>query len=163
MDPREKRFLDCYESDADAVYRHAYWKTHDAELARDITQESYLRAWNALAEGRQIENLKAFIFRTATNLVIDHYRKKKPLSLDTLAEAGFDPGEDDPAVLGTAEAREALAAVSSLEEPYRGTLLMRFATGLSIAEIAAVEEESENAISVRIHRGLEKLRGILKP
>jgi RNA polymerase sigma-70 factor (ECF subfamily) len=163
MDPREQAFLDCYESSADAVYRHAYWKTSDPELARDITQESYLRAWNALSEGKQIENLKAFIFRTATNLIIDHYRKKKMLSLDTLAESGFDPGEEDTAVLGTAEAREALAAVAALEEPYRETLLLRYATGLDIREIAAIAGESENAISVRIHRGLEKLRTILKP
>ncbi len=83
MDPAiEQRFLALYDETADAVYRHCYFRVHDRELAKDMTQEAYARTWNTLAKGGiEIENLKAFLFRIASNLVIDHYRKKKEASL----------------------------------------------------------------------------------
>jgi RNA polymerase sigma-70 factor (ECF subfamily) len=165
MDTRtEKRFLALYDASADALLRHCYFKTHDRELAKDLVQESFLRVWRALAAGAAMPNPQAYLYRTANNLVIDHYRRKKALSLDALAESGFDPGGAGTAeVEAPARAREALAALAQLEEPYRETMRLRFVAGLSVGEIAAVLEESQNTISVRIHRALERLKTALKP
>jgi RNA polymerase sigma-70 factor (ECF subfamily) len=162
MDRREQQFLKLYDTTADALLRHCYFKTHDRELAKDLVQEAYLRTWRAIAAGQDIPNPPAFLYRTANNLVIDHYRRKKSLSLDALAEVGFDPlGEGKAEVEALAMVREARAALESLEEPYRETMQLRYQAGLSISEIAAMMEESENTISVRIHRALAKLRTVL--
>lgn len=156
----QAEFLKLYDASADALLRHCYFKTHDRELAKDLAQEAYLRTWRVIASGREVPNPAAFLYRTANNLIIDHYRRKKSLSLDELSEAsGFDPeGEGSEEVEAAARAREAVEALEALEEPYRETMLLRYQTGLAVAEIAQMLEETENTISVRIHRALAKLR-----
>ncbi len=164
MDPAiEQRFLTLYDETADAVYRHCYFRVHDRELAKDMTQEAYARTWNTLAKGGiEIDNLKAFLFRIASNLVIDHYRKKKEASLEVMAESGFDPvGDDAEVIVDHAAAGEALAMVQHLPDNYREVIVLRFANNLTITEIAEIIGENENAVSVRIHRALKKLKELL--
>lgn len=159
---QERAFLELYEKCADAVFRHCYFRVHDRERAIDLAQESFTRVWNSLTIGTKIENMKAFLFRTANNLIIDYYRKKKESSLDALAEDGFDPaGDDHEHVADRALAREALEAAHELEDGYREIILMRYVSDLSIGEIAEAIGESENVVSVRIHRAIKKLQKIL--
>lgn len=157
MDERERTFLACYESTADSLLRHAYYKVSDREVAKDIVQESFMRTWDHLAKGKSIENMKAFVFHIANNLVIDYYRKKKTLSLDALAEDGFEPHHEDDAIIVSVETEQVFKMVEKLEEPYREVIKLRYVSGLSLPEIAAVVQESENAVSVRIHRAIKKL------
>ena len=161
MDPRdtERSFLELYEASADAVFRHLCFKVRDRELARDLTQESFTRAWSYLSEGKKIDNLKAFVFRTANNLVIDYYRKKKEASLDALADAGFDPSDDaHERIVEMVEARQAYTLINDLSDEHREVVILRYASGLSVGEIAKTLGESENTVSVRLHRALAKLR-----
>lgn len=164
MDPKatEAAFLDLYDRFADVLFRHTYFRVSDREIARDITQESFARMWEYLLEGKQVDNPKAFLFRIAGNLVIDHYRRKKSSSLEMLQEEGFDPtGDDANTLTDEAAAKEALARLSGLAERDRNALLMRYAENLSVSEIAEVTGESPNAISVRLHRAIKRLRDLL--
>lgn len=155
----ETRFLKTYDDCADAVFRHCYFRVHDRELARDLTQEAFTRAWGYLRQGKAVANPKAFVFRTANNLIIDHYRKKKESSLDALAENGFDPsGDEHERMEMSADGKEALSLLGKLEEQYREVVTLRYVSGLSIGEIAAITGQSQNAVSVRLHRALKKLR-----
>lgn len=157
----EQRFLQLYERHADALYRHCYFRTSDREVAEDIAHETFARMWEYLAEGNTADNPKAFLYRIAGNLVIDHYRRKKSISLDTLAEEGFDPkGAGEEAVTGEAEGAEALALLAHLPERDRTLVTMRYIDGLSVTEIAGLVEETPNAVSVRIHRAIAKLKGL---
>ncbi|KKW19080.1 MAG: RNA polymerase, sigma-24 subunit, ECF subfamily [Candidatus Adlerbacteria bacterium GW2011_GWC1_50_9] len=61
------------------------------------------------------------------------------------------------------EGATALEALQKLPEPYREAIVLRYIDQLSPGEIADIVGESENAVSVRIHRGLKKLRAILEP
>jgi len=122
-------------------------------------QETFCRTWSYLSEGRKVENMRAFLYRVAGNAIIDEMRKRKVTSLDALEEAGFTPADEQmPTGQDHAEGREALAVLKLVEEPYRTVLAMRFVEGLSPKEIAATLGETENVISVRIHRGVKKLR-----
>lgn len=158
----EQQFLELYEGQADAVFRHCFFKVSDRELARDLTQEAFMKTWKALAEGQVLENPKAFLFRVAGNLVIDHYRRKKEVSLDVLQEAGFDPSNDDyEAILVHADVEHVQGVLMQLEETHREIIVLRYVNDLSIAEIAESLQESENVVSVRIHRAVQKLKEIL--
>jgi RNA polymerase sigma-70 factor (ECF subfamily) len=61
------------------------------------------------------------------------------------------------------EARNALAAMKELDDKSREVITMRFVDDLGPQEIAAITGESDNVISVRLHRGLKKLKEILEP
>ena len=156
----EELFLAAYEEYADALLRHVMLRVRDRELAKDIVQEAYSKTWVYMSEGKEIEYLRAFLYRVANNLVIDWARKKKASSLDSLMEDdGFEPAdeniknfEDVPA------AREALKLLGELDVMYRTAITMRYLDEMSPREIAEALGVSENVVSVRIHRGIEKLQ-----
>lgn len=155
----EQSFLKLYDEFSGPLFRHCYFRVSSREVAEDLTQELFMRIWNHLAAGKTIDKPKAFLYRIAGNLIIDYYRKKKELSLDALGEGGYDPpGASADSILDYAAGQHALSLVAKLESPYREVLIMRYVDGLSLGDIAQIIGESENTVSVRIHRGVEKLK-----
>lgn len=160
----EREFLAAYEAHADALFRHCMLRVRDRDVARDLVQETFSRTWLYLSEGKQVEHIRAFLYRVANNLIVDGARKKKSASLDAMMEEdGFEVKDEtvsDPA--DKQSIREALAALNELDEIYRTAITMRFLDELSPKEIAMALGVSENVVSVRIHRGVEKLAKVMK-
>lgn len=157
-----KQFVKAYDELSDAIFRHCWFRIGDRERAKDLMQDTFTKSWQYIAEGATVNNLKSFLYRVANNLIIDEYRKKKELSLDRLQEQGFDPGVDDRhKTENTIDARFAINTINQLDEKYREVILMRYIDDLAPKEIAEIVGESENNISVRIHRGLKQLKEIL--
>ena len=158
----KEEFLESYKTHADAIFRYCFYKTSNREVALDLVQDTFVKAWNYLVAGKSIDNLKAFLYKTANNLIIDYFRKKKTSSLDALIEVGFNPSFDDTNIMvDKLDGSLALKAVDRIEPIYREVIIMRYVDELSIKEIATILEEKENNISVRLHRGMEKLRSVL--
>jgi RNA polymerase sigma-70 factor (ECF subfamily) len=158
----KEEFLEAYNQYADAIFRYCFYKTSNREKALDLVQDTYVKAWNYLKSGKKINNLKAFLYKTANNLIIDYFRKKKMTSLDQLTEAGFDPPFDKrEEMFDKLDGELALKAVDLIEPIYREVIIMRYVEELSIKEIAKKLKEKENNISVRLHRGMGKLKKVL--
>lgn len=152
----------AYDAYADAIFRYCRLKVSGNEVAQDITAETFTRFWQQLRLGKEIPNERALLYRIARNLVIDWYRKKKDQSLDTLTDAGFEfPNESHIDAQMESEFKEAVAVIKTLDEPTKDALLLRFVEGLSPKDIAQITGESANVISVRITRGLAKVKGRL--
>ncbi len=158
---REQKFLEAYEAYADDLFRHAYFRVHDRERAKDLVQETFTKTWMTLSEGATIDNLRAFFYRVLTNAIIDESRKKKAVSLDSMLEEGFAPRDEDAtdAVYEITTIRETHELLSTLPDEYRLPLVMRHLDGLSPGEIAEILGVTENVVSVRINRAINKLRG----
>ena len=155
----EEKFLEVYETHSDAIFRYCYFRLYNQEKAKDMAQETFIKVWTYLKDGHEIDNLKAFLYRVATNLIIDDSRKKKETSLEILQENGFEPSLDGEAKeekrIDGLFLQEILAL---LDEEYRDVVYMRYIEELQPREIAVILNESVNVISVRIHRGLKKLK-----
>lgn len=82
----EREFTQAYEEHADALFRHCYFRVSNRERALELTQEAFMKTWDSVAQGKEINNYRAFLFRVLNNLIIDEYRKKKSTSLDALLE-----------------------------------------------------------------------------
>ncbi len=170
----EKQFTAAFERYADELFRHATLRLSDRERALDLTQETFLRAWAYVSRGEEIRDYRPFFYRTLRNLIVDEYRKHKTTSLEQLVESG-EGGETIESLLPADETnaleaamdrfdgKRALEALTKLTDPYREVLALRYIEGLSPKEIAESIEESENVVSVRIHRGLKKLRTLMEP
>lgn len=162
-----KDITTAYEAYSDAIFRFCLFKLSNRELAKDITQETFLKTWSYLSGGGEIKGLKVFLYATANHLIIDEYRKKSRQlkvfdSLDRLEEAGFDPGFDDTdSWIDKFDGERAMELINQLPKLYKDVLFMRYVEDLSLEEIHQVTGESDNTISVRIHRGIEKLRKII--
>jgi RNA polymerase sigma factor (sigma-70 family) len=167
MKERGEAFEDAFESYADELFRHAYFRLSDRERAVDLVQDAYLKAY-AYAKGSDIADMRAFLYRTLRNLIIDEYRRKKPLSLDAMAEEheeanadAFLPADESNTLEAATErldARAALDAVKDLSPSYAEAILLRFVDGLTPAEMGERLGISENLASVRVHRALAALR-----
>lgn len=156
---QEEEFLKAYDMYADAIFRHCYFRVFDRERGKDLMQETFMRAWEYISKGEQVQNMRAFLYRIANNLIVDEARKKKESSLEALQEDGFDPSTDDTQHWKNRIDRDRiLDCLGSIDEHYRNILVMRFVNDLSPSEIAEITGESANTISVRIYRGLKQLR-----
>lgn len=159
----EQVFTDCYDAESNGIFRFCYFKTGDRSIALDLTQDTFTKVWSYLQNGEEIGNIRAFVYRVARNTIIDHYRKKKSVSLDSITEKGIDYSKNDHTIMeDNAEISQILIQVEKLEKDYRDVLFLKITEDLSPSQIAKILNENENAISVRIHRGLEKLRNIMQ-
>lgn len=163
-DEIKNNFNEAYEAYSDAIFRFCFFKISDKDKAFDLAQETFVRLWNYQRTGeKEVENVRAFLYKIARNLIIDEYRKKNTFSLDALQEGGFDvrfEGHKDMEL--EVSAREAIDAVYELDDLYREVALLRFVEGFPPKEIAAVLSVSENVVSVRLNRAIKKLQIILK-
>ncbi len=159
----ENQFLKAYDSFSDPIFRHCLFKISDRELAKDLTQEVFTRAWKYISSsGNKVNNIKAFLYRVANNLVVDEYRKKKGVSLDKLMEDGFDVSTgEEKRIYDILDGRQAVQVLDKVDPKYREVIMMRYIDGLLPKEIALILNESENSVSVRINRGLKKAKKLL--
>jgi RNA polymerase sigma-70 factor (ECF subfamily) len=164
MEDLQHTFLEAYNSYSDAIFRFCFFKVNDRDLAKDMMQETFTKVW--LSTSKQdihINNIKALTYKIAGNLIIDEYRRRgrrdTVASLDILHEDGFDPSFDDTdSVRDIIDGKEAIKLISKIRGPYGEAVLMRYVQDLSITEIAEIAGETENTISVRIHRGISILK-----
>lgn len=160
---QEKEFWQAYEAYADALFRHCYFRMYDRELAKDLVQETFSRAWSSyFVEGKEVQNLRALLYRILNNLIVDEVRRKKPVSLDTLERDISQPTNLPEVVGNTLAGEKIMKLLDKLDGKYQEVIVMNFIDGLPPKEISAIIGESENVVSVRIHRGLKKIRELLK-
>ena len=169
-----KIFEETFEKHSDELFRHCLMRLSDRERALEITQEAFLRTWECIARGDEIHQHRSFLYRVLNNLIVDEYRKKHSQSLDALleneetssfveAELLRDDTDEFEEAITRFDTSYALEALQNLSEPYKTVVILRYIDGLSLSEIASCISESENTVSVRIHRGLKKLRDSISP
>lgn len=156
-----KNFLEAYEKYADAIYRYCFFRVFSRERAEELMQETFMKAWQYIYEGKKVDNMRAFAYRIATNLIIDDSRKKKEKSLDAVLEESdaFEPSYDGVREIETrATLKEIVLAMERLDEDERRVLTLRYLEDLDPKDIAEVLDISANNASVKINRALEKLK-----
>jgi len=156
-------FMTAYDAHAEAIFKHCYFRLFNRERAKEIMQDTFLRTWEQMSIKRvDIKNIRAFLYRIATNLIIDETRKKKTDSLDVLREHGFDPSETtEEAIFNRLDVEQVKDVLKTMDEKYREVIVMKYIDDLTVKEIAEVLDVSQNVISVRIHRGLKELKRLL--
>lgn len=163
---QEERFLKAFEEYGDALFRHAFIRISDRERAVDLVHDTYTKVWSYLRSGQEVENFRPFLYKVLNNLVIDEYRRRREASLDAiLATEGVSEGTFDELVedsveslAATLDGRRAFDLLETLPREYREVVTLRFVDGLGPKEIAELIEETENVVSVRLHRALKLLR-----
>lgn len=166
VEDHEARFLKAFDDFNDALFRHAYLRVSNRDKAVDLVHDTFTKVWSYLRNGYEIDNFRPFLYKVLNNLIIDEYRRRKESSLDAMFEIeGVDEGSFDELSESTAEAlaatidgRKAFELLEEMPDQYREVIILRFVDQLGPREISELIEETENVVSVRIHRGLKMLR-----
>lgn len=156
------------------IYALLYRLTEDAEEARDLTQETFLQAFRAVAHFRGDADLRTWLYRIAVNQARNRWRwwrrrrKNVTVSLDAtdeqheqpLAAQLADEQSVNPEQATLARERERLLtqALRSLSRVYREVVVLRDVEGLSYEEVAATLAISIGTVKSRLSRGRMELR-----
>jgi RNA polymerase sigma-70 factor, ECF subfamily len=150
--------------------------TDDPEEARDLTQETFLQAFRAVAHFRGEADVRTWLYRIAVNQARNRWRwwrrrrRDVTVSLDAPAAAGADERPlaarlpdaraPDPEANALANERERalVAALGKLARPYREAVVLRDVEGLSYEEVAAALGINVGTVKSRLSRGRLELR-----
>jgi RNA polymerase sigma-70 factor (ECF subfamily) len=160
------------------VYALLYRLTSDPEEAHDLTQETFLRAFQSISRFRGDANLKTWIYRIAVNQARNRWRwwrrrkRDVTVSLDATDERHEQPltatlrNEDavDPEQETLAKEREGQLrrALLGLRQSYREAVILRDVQGFSYEEVADTLQISLGTVKSRISRGRLELRRMLE-
>ena len=155
-------FIEAYDLFAPKLYRHALFRTSSPEVAEDISSETFTRAWEVIREkAKEIRHLKAFLYRIADNLIIDHYRKNAraavPIS-EEIEETIRAPGNPHEELDKTLAGEKMVGMLEQLKPETKDLLVMRYIDDLPIEHIATVTGKKKNAIYVALHRAVKELK-----
>jgi RNA polymerase sigma factor (sigma-70 family) len=139
----------------------AYATLGDASAAGDVTQESFLRAWQRLDELKEPARFGAWLTRIVRNLAADQIRRRPFQQLEsTEALESIDPSRADPtAELDKAEMRGRIdEALATLDETTRSAVVLRYYDGLPSKRIGEMLNLSPAAVDMRLSRARAELR-----
>ncbi|PIR46216.1 MAG: hypothetical protein COV07_04595 [Candidatus Vogelbacteria bacterium CG10_big_fil_rev_8_21_14_0_10_45_14] len=160
----EKLFLEGYEGYADKIFRHCFFRLRDREKAKEVSQEVFTKVWMYMRKGNEVEHMGAFLYKVANNLIIDTVRARRDtISLDAMLDIELEPQADRKDPMFSADARRILSFVDQLEEKYKEVIMMRYMEDMAVKDIARMKGVSQVNVSVRIHRGLSKLKALMEP
>ncbi len=153
-----------YNLHAEGIYRYCCLKTSDSIVAKEFTQETFARALGYIASGKVINYPKAFLYTVAKHLIIDWYKvRNRTVSLEKIVEMGLLPEEGGSVTAPENYPGETLDYLNYLSTLDKGIFLLHYIEGFKLREVGEIIGKSENAIAVRIHRGLKKLRKVMEP
>ena len=150
-----------YEEHVDRVFRLAYRMTGDATQAEDLTQDTFIRAFDRLADFRGDAPFAGWLHRVATSVILTGLRKRKRMQdVESLRDdlewtAGAGP-ENDPDLKRSID-----RAVDGLEENHRLVFVMHDMEGFTHQEIASAVDAPVGTIKARLSRARQKLRDAL--
>lgn len=158
----------------DQVYNAAWHLTRNHEDALDVTQEAFIRAYNALASYKGKSRFSTWLHRIVLNAGIDYIRREKrhkhqPLDANDSAEDGTPapaesstPAEQRSQVYGRELQGHVLAALQQLSRRQRQVFILRYYHDLDIKETAKVLKCTDGSVKRHLFRAQERLRELLK-
>jgi RNA polymerase sigma-70 factor (ECF subfamily) len=131
----------------------------DRGLAEDVTQETWLRAVQTWQKDGLPENPLAWLRTVARNLIVDYYRRHRPLSLESMPSGWEGESEEDSSGFDSPDAAALITwGLSRLRKAQADLLEAFHLEGQRVADIAARTGLSERAVEGRLHRARKKLR-----
>jgi RNA polymerase sigma-70 factor, ECF subfamily len=153
-----------YDRYINQIYRYVYFRLTSQMESEDLTEMVFLKTFEVIRQDRtKIDNFKAWIYRTAHNLIIDHYRLRKNLVPLEEAVRLHDPKPSPEMEILNGEEHIALQRViAKLEGVSQQVITCRFINGLSYEETAQIMRMKPGNVRVIQFRALQKLRELLK-
>ncbi len=165
-------FADVFDEYQRPIYNYLLRMTQNQAEAEDLTQETFIRVHRGLPNFRGEASLSTWIYRIATNVSLDHFRRnvtrqaKAALSLEEMEsdrEWLVDETSSSPEQLAAQSEMSACVQrfIQRLPPDYRTVLVLHDLQNLKNREVADVLDLSLSTVKIRVHRARNKLRAAL--
>ena len=161
----QRELYECYKA---KVYSLAVYLTGDAETAKDLTQEIFLKVFRDLRAFRFESTFSSWLYRLATNTCLNALRSRRARREVEIEEVLGTPAEIDAGCsleqrqVDRSTQRAVRKAILSLKPPLRAVVVLRYIENLSYGEIAEALSCSEGTVASRLSRAHRLLERKLK-
>lgn len=161
----EQALAEVYDTYQPAIYRYIYRQLGQADIAEELAAETFLRFLKAIKKRKgPRDNISAWLYRVAHNLVVDFYRRQTAHN-----EQAFHEGLDIGIVDGTDERldraiqmRKARLALRQLTPLQQQIIALRFLEEMTYEQTAQVVNRSVNAVKALQHRAMNRMHRFLE-
>jgi len=153
---RQARFNRLAENYGVDLYRYAMWICGNDALAKDLVQETYLRAWKALDKLQDEQAAKSWLITILRREYARTFERKVPKFTDVDQVVVPEDSELEPD--DQAEVRLLRSSIMQLDDKYREPLLLQVVMGHSCAEISELLGISKSAVMTQLFRAREQLK-----
>jgi RNA polymerase sigma-70 factor (ECF subfamily) len=157
-------FETWYEQHRSVVYRYVRFRVATREAAEDVTSDVFMKALRSIERyDATLASPRTWLLRIARNAVTDHLRALRRrgslhVSLDRVPDLVADIPSQDERVLRQERIQTLLNGTQTLRKADQEILSLRYGAGLGNSEIAEALGISNNAVAVRLHRALKRLK-----
>lgn len=158
-----KAFSELVRRHQRSVHRYLLRMLGSHDDAMELTQEAFIKAWQALPQWRPEAQFRTWLFRIANNVALDALRHRKLIEFVPLEDSFDAPSsEPDPAHQAqlTQEVRQLDASLRKLMPEHRQILLLREVEEMSYDEIGSVLSLNEGTVKSRLARARDALMKI---
>lgn len=150
----------------DLLYRHALRMTRQPDVAADLVQHAFVKAYHSLDRCQNPERVGAWLYRILANATKDYLksRRRRDVRLEDAPHRALPADRRDPAQeLERAELRQVLEdAVQQLPDALREAFLLKHVEGMAYEEMAERLDVSIPALKMRVHRARQTLQELLE-
>ena len=152
----EAAFSAIFERFQTPIVNYIYRLVGDWEIANDLSQDTFLKAYNALSNTDESLQISPWLYRIATNTALDSLRRRKRITWVPFKIEMEPPAPQSDPAPRQAESDAIQQALAQVPPDMRACLVLNTYQGLSYKEIAGALKISPNLVAVRIYRGREK-------
>lgn len=157
---RQAKFNQLAEAYGADLYRYAMWICGNDALAKDLVQETFLRAWKALDRLKDIKAAKSWLITILRREYARTFERKVPKFTDVETVVVTEDSELEPE--DRTEVKMLRESILTLAPKYREPLMMQVVLGCSCQEISEALEISKSAVMTQLFRAREQLKAKLQ-
>ncbi|WP_316572411.1 RNA polymerase sigma factor [Neobacillus sp. YIM B06451] len=157
---KEQQIQMLYEQYHNEIFRYIFLMIGDRQQAKDLMQETYVKAFINIENFRGDASIKTWLYRIARNETIDYLRRKKSVTyfLDFLLHVkSSEPTPEEVIVFGD-DMEQLYLALLRIKKEYRDVIILRKIREFSTKETATILGWKESRIKTNLHRGLMELQ-----
>ena len=148
----------------DFVLNFVYLIVRNQPVAEDITQETFVKAWQNLSKYNDQYKFKTWLGNIAKNTAIDYLRKQKNLNFSELGDSFEHMIADHSAVLDQEQLFDIAnidSVVQTLPDRYRKIIELYYMKGLNFRQIGTVLNESINTVKTKHRRAITQIKKLV--
>lgn len=140
------------------LYRYAFWSCKNKQVAEDLVQETFTRAWKNINQLKSIDTAKSWLFTILNRENARRFSRKQLPMVELSEEWNLEHVADKN---NDIEKIPLQRAILKLSDEYREPLTLQIVAGFTTSEISAVMDLNENTVSTRLFRARMELKKIM--